>query len=85
MASPSGTIYIGVTNNLQRRVCEHKNKLVEGFTKEYDCTKLVYFEEHRNVGEAIAREKTIKKWRREKKEDLIRSKNIHWKDLSADF
>lgn len=85
MASLSGTLYIGVTNNLRRRVYEHKNKLIDGFSKRYNCTKLVYYEEYKNVNEAIEREKMIKKWRREKKEDLIRSVNIHWKDLGTNL
>lgn len=85
MASLSGTLYIGVTNNLLRRVYEHKNKLIDGFSKRYNCTKLVYFEEYKNVNEAIEREKMIKKWRREKKEDLIRYMNIHWKDLGTNL
>ncbi|MFO0703783.1 MAG: GIY-YIG nuclease family protein [Patescibacteria group bacterium] len=85
MASDSGTLYIGVTNNLQRRVYEHKYKLIEGFSSKYNCKKLVFYEEYKDVNEAIVREKVIKKWRREKKEDLIRSKNIHWNDLSTIF
>lgn len=81
MASPSGTLYIGITNNLQRRVYEHKNHILEGFSKRYDCTKLVYYEEYKDVEEALAREKQLKNWRREKKEYLIRTINPSWKDL----
>ena len=81
MASPSGTLYIGITNNLQRRVYEHKNHILEGFSKRYDCTKLVYFEEYKSVEEALSREKQLKNWRREKKEHLIRTMNPSWKDL----
>jgi putative endonuclease len=61
-------MYIGITNNLERRLYEHKNKLVEGFTKKYNINKLVYFEHTHDVNVAITREKEIKKWRREKKE-----------------
>ena len=76
-------LYVGVTNNLERRVCEHKNKLVEGFTKKYNLTKLVYSESFSSASEAIATEKKIKGWTRGKKEDLIDSKNPGWKDLNA--
>ena len=75
-------IYTGVTNNLERRIYEHKNKLVEGFSKKYNLTKLVYFEQFTNVNDAISREKEIKNWRREKKNALIETINISWKDLS---
>ena len=75
-------IDIGVTNDLTRRVYEHKNKLVKGFTDKYNINKLVYFEETGDVAAALAREKEIKKWRREKKNNLVRSMNPDWKDLS---
>jgi len=75
-------MYIGVTNNLTRRVYEHKNKLVEGFTKKYNINKLVYYEQFFDVNEAIHREKELKKWRREKKDKLVENLNIEWKDLS---
>ena len=75
-------LYIGVTNNLQKRVYEHKHHLVEGFTDKYNVTKLVYFEETSDVHAAIEREKQLKKWRREKKNQLIESMNPHWNDLS---
>lgn len=78
----SGTLYIGVTNNLQRRVSEHKDKLNDGFTKKYGCTRLLYCEHFDFIDEAIKREKQLKKWRREKKEDLIASMNPQWIDLS---
>jgi putative endonuclease len=68
-------IYVGVTNDLNRRTYEHKKKLVPGFTEKYNVTKLVYFEETRDVTAAIAREKQIKKWRREKKDALVLSMN----------
>ncbi len=74
--------YIGVTNNLERRIYEHKNKLIDGFTKKYNLNKLVYFEQFNNVSDAITREKEIKKWRREKKNTLIESINSSWDDLS---
>lgn len=75
-------IYTGITNNLQRRIYEHQNKLVEGFTSKYNLTKLVYYEQTNDVKTAIAREKEIKGWRREKKNLLIRTMNPDWKDLA---
>jgi putative endonuclease len=75
-------MYVGVTNDLQRRVFEHKNKLVKGFTEKYKVDKLVYFEETNDVNSALSREKEIKKWRREKKNDLVRQVNPNWNDLS---
>lgn len=75
------TLYIGVTGNINRRIYEHKNELIDGFTKRYNVTKLVYAEECSNVNDAIAREKQLKKWRREKKNALINSVNPKWKDL----
>jgi putative endonuclease len=75
-------MYIGVTNNLERRLSEHKNKLLEGFSKKYNLNKLVYFEWTDNIESAIGREKEIKKWRREKKNRLVESTNPEWKDLS---
>ena len=76
-------MYLGVTNNLERRLYEHKNKLVKGFTEKYNVNKLVYFEETQDVTAAIAREKEIKKWRREKKNQLVNRMNPNWKDLSS--
>ena len=76
-------MYLGVTNNLERRLYEHKNKLVKGFTEKYNVNKLVYFEETQDVTAAIAREKEIKKWRREKKNQLVNRINPNWKDLSS--
>ncbi len=81
MASESGTLYIGVTNNLERRVLQHRHREVRGFTQKYECTKLVYFERFANPSSAIAREKQLKNWRREKKEWLIRTVNPGWEDL----
>lgn len=85
MASKSGTLYVGFTNGLEGRIHQHKGDLIEGFTKEYQCHKLVYYEEFQYVNEAIAREKQIKKWRREKKENLIRILNPSWQDLAAEW
>jgi putative endonuclease len=78
-------MYIGITNNLRRRMYEHKNKLVDGFTKKYNVNKLVYYEQTTDVRAAIAREKEIKKWRREKKDKLVMSMNSEWKDLSLEW
>jgi putative endonuclease len=75
LTNRSGTLYVGVTNNLSRRLYEHKNKLIPGFTSEYNIDRLVYFEACRDVRSAIAREKQIKRWRREKKVALIESVN----------
>ncbi len=83
MASLSRRLYTGVTNNLARRVFEHKTKKVDGFTKRYHIGRLVYYETHRYILNAIRREKEIKGWRREKKIMLIESMNPAWKDLSA--
>ena len=76
-------MYLGVTNNLERRFYEHKNKLVKGFTEKYNVNKLVYFEETQDVTAGIAREKEIKKWRREKMNQLVNRMNPNWKDLSS--
>ena len=75
-------MYIGMTNNLERRLYEHKNKLVEGFTRKYNVQKLVYLEHTNDVDAAIRREKEIKKWRREKKNSLVMKSNPEWKDIS---
>ena len=85
MTNASKTLYIGVTNDLVKRVYEHKNKTVEGFTKKYNITKLVYFEETSDVNVAIEREKQIKGWLRSKKILLIESINPNWNDLSLSF
>ncbi|MDD5693556.1 MAG: GIY-YIG nuclease family protein [Patescibacteria group bacterium] len=82
MTNQSGTLYIGVTNNLEKRVLEHKNELIDGFTKKYNCKKLIYFEQTSDVESAISREKQLKKWRREKKVKLINKLNPSWEDLS---
>jgi len=78
-------LYIGVTNGLDRRIFEHKNKLVEGFTKKYNLTKLIYFEATGDIRSAIEREKQLKNWHRDWKINLINSFNPTWKDLSEDF
>ncbi len=85
MANKSGTLYVGVTNNLERRIFEHKNSLIEGFTKKYKIDKLVYYEETNDILAAIAREKQIKGWLRNKKIALIESGNSEWRDLSEDW
>ena len=77
----NGTLYIGVTNNLVRRVYEHKEGLVEGFTKKYNVKNLVYCEIHNSVYEAIKREKALKKWLRKWKIELIEKMNSEWNDL----
>ena len=76
-----GTLYIGVTSNLPKRVSEHKNDLVEGFTKKYQVHRLVYYEVHEDVHEAIRREKRLKRWNRQWKINLIEEKNPDWNDL----
>jgi len=77
----NGTLYTGVTNNLVRRVYEHKQKLMDGFTKKYVLDKLVYMEEFNDINAAIAREKAIKKWNRLWKLRLIEQHNPEWEDL----
>ncbi len=83
MASDSGTLYIGFTNNLIRRACEHQNGFFSGFTKKYKCHKLIHFECFFDVNEAIAREKQLKHWNRSKKVVLIKKTNPTWSDLSS--
>ncbi|HEY4754681.1 MAG TPA: GIY-YIG nuclease family protein [Ignavibacteriaceae bacterium] len=78
-------IYTGVTNNLVRRIYEHRNKVIDGFTKKYNLSKLVYFEQTHDIISAINREKEIKKWRREKKNKLVESMNPSWKDLANEL
>jgi putative endonuclease len=82
MTNRSGALYTGVTAGLEHRVWEHKTATVEGFTKRYRITRLVYVEEYADVREAIAREKQIKAWARKKRIDLINSANPKWLDLS---
>ena len=85
MTNPRRTLYIGVTNDLMRRVYEHKHKLVDGFTKKYNMTFLAYYEVTEDVTSAIGREKQLKGWRRSKKVALVESSNHQWKDLSAEW
>jgi putative endonuclease len=85
LASATGVLYVGVTSTLESRTKQHKEKLLEGFTKQYDVNRLVYFESFAQIKNAILREKQIKSWRREKKLALIRSTNPAFRDLSFDF
>ncbi len=78
-------LYIGVTNNLERRVYEHKNKLLEGFTSKYNTNKLVYYDFVEDANAAIAREKELKGWKRDKKNSLVESLNPKWNDLAKDL
>ncbi|MEM1041195.1 MAG: GIY-YIG nuclease family protein [Bacteroidota bacterium] len=80
---PNGTLYIGVTSHLARRVWEHRNDLAEGFTRRYGVHRLVYFERYDNIRDAIEREKRLKKWRRAWKLRLVREANPAWEDLYA--
>jgi putative endonuclease len=79
----NGTLYIGVTSNLPKRAWEHREGVVEGFTKEYGCKILVWYELHDNAESAISREKQLKKWNRAWKLSLIERMNPEWKDLSV--
>lgn len=81
----NGTLYIGVTNDLERRVLEHKQKINEGFTSKYNVTRLVYFESFQYINDAILREKRLKKWNRQWKINLIEEENKEWNDLSEDW
>jgi len=85
MSNKSGTLYTGMTNDLEKRVYQHKNKINESFTKRYNMTRLVYFESTTEVTAAIAREKRIKGMLRSKKLDLIKTTNPQLKDLSEDW
>lgn len=76
-------MYIGMTNDLERRIQEHKTKQIDGFSKSYNLKKLVYYEECSDVRDAIAREKQLKKWSRAKKDKLVESLNPEWKDLAS--
>ena len=79
------TLYIGITNNLERRIYEHKNELVDGFSKKYKLKKLVYYEEFKYIKDALAREKQLKNWHREWKINLIKQMNPELKDLAKDW
>ena len=81
----NNVLYIGVTNDLERRVYEHKNKLVEGFTAKYNLSKLVYFEETESIESAILREKQLKRWHRDWKINLIKENNPEFNDLSKNW
>ena len=83
LASLSRRLYVGMTNDLARRVYEHKNKLLPGFTQEYEIDRLVYFESTFDVRAAIAREKQLKGWKRDKKVALIETGNPAWDDLAS--
>ena len=85
MTNKSGTLYVGLTNNIKRRVYQHRNKLIPGFTAKYNITRLLYFERLSDPDSAIAREKQIKPWRRQKKLSLIKSRNPTFADLSHDW
>ena len=85
VGSSSGTLYIGVTSDIQRRMFEHKKGLYAGFTKKYKCNKLLYYEFFNDIEEAIRREKVTKGWKRFKKENLIKINNPGWKDLSESW
>jgi len=85
MTNQSKTLYVGVTGNLERRIFEHKNGLIDGFTKQYKMHILIYFEEFSDPRSAILREKEIKGWVRKKKLDLINSMNPEWNDLANDW
>ena len=84
-SSISKKIYIGVTNNLKRRINEHKEEKIEGFTKKYKIKRLVYYEETNDIRQAIAREKQLKGWTRAKKIKLIEKENPSWRDLFNDL
>ena len=81
----NGTLYVGVTDNLQRRIYEHKNNSVKGFTQKYNIHNLVYYEETNDINIAIEREKQIKSWSRKKKISLIGKENPTWNDLAEKF
>jgi len=81
----NGTLYIGVTNNLERRLYEHKNNLIEGFTNKYNVHHLVYFEDVNDIQSALQREKQLKRWTRKWKLELIEKVNPEWRDLANGF
>ena len=85
MASRSLNLYTGVTNDIYNRALDHKESLIDGFTKRYKINRLVYYETFEHVGNAIQREKQIKSWTRAKRITLIRSQNPEWSDLAADW
>ncbi len=81
----NGTLYIGITSNIRRRIYEHKNDLIEGFTKKYKVHLLVHYETFEYVNNALTREKQLKRWKRKWKLELIEKENPHWKDLYDDL
>ena len=82
---PQGTLYIGVTSNLQRRIIEHKSEMIDGFTKKYNLKKLVYVEQYNYIYDALEREKQLRRWHREWKINLIETQNPKWLDLYEAF
>lgn len=80
-----GTLYIGLTNDLNRRIIEHKTKQADGFTAKYDVNLLVYFEDHHNYNDAFERERQLKKWKRDWKIRIIEEQNPNWEDLAKDW
>lgn len=85
MTSPGRVLYIGMTDNLERRVSEHKQGLLKGFTSKYKCKILVYFESSNDVKMVLEREKQLKRWNRQKKIDLIEKMNPRWKDIGEEL
>ena len=85
MGSPTGTLYIGVSSNIYERVLQHKDGAFAGFSKRYNCTRLLYYERHESITQSIAREKQLKGWRREKKLNLVRTQNPEFKDLAEQW
>jgi putative endonuclease len=85
LSSRSGTLYVGITGFFEKRIQQHKYDSIEGFTKKYRCHRLVYYERYQDVDIAIAREKQIKRWRREKKIILIEKLNPRWQDLAENW
>ena len=81
----NGTLYIGVTNDLERRLYEHRNNLIEGFTNKYNVHHLVYYEDVNDIQSALQREKQLKRWTRKWKIELIEKVNPEWRDLAEDF
>ncbi|HCD38919.1 MAG TPA: GIY-YIG nuclease [Candidatus Omnitrophica bacterium] len=81
----NGTLYVGVTNNLEKRIYEHKNDLIKGFTSRYGVHTPVYYEETNDINTALQREKRLKKWNREWKLELIEAVNPYWNDLAKDW
>jgi len=82
-SKPHGTLYTGMTSDLLKRIWEHKNKVVPGFTRQYGVDQLVWFEAHETAEAALRREKQIKEWKRDWKINLIERENRHWNDLSS--